>query len=183
MKWAHGVAVLGLCGSGCLFFERSALEISPCVQGERIGGRKLETTPVSSAAQRAFDRTKPVDCEPVPAMACPVSFERVQTTVFQRRCGVAGLCHMTEDHPEAGLDLRSPTARANLVNAPVKGANRCAAGTTVVSRVAPGDPDHSMLWQVVHGTHCGPPMPLEGMALSCDEQTLVHEWIRCGAAE
>jgi hypothetical protein len=177
------VALIAMWGSGCLFFERSALEVSPCVQGERIGGRKLETPPVASAALNAFDRTKPPDCEPVPTMVCPVSLERLQTTVFRRRCGMAGLCHMTEDHPEAELDLRSPKARADLVNAPVKGASRCAAGTSVIARVVPGDPDRSMLWQVVHGTHCGPPMPLEGMALSCDEQSLVHEWIRCGAAE
>jgi hypothetical protein len=90
---------------------------------------------------------------------------------------------MTADGPEAHLNLRSPDARKYLVDVRAEGANRCAPGVAIDERVKPGDPDHSMLWQVVHGTQCGPPMPLEGMALSCDEQALVHEWIRCGATE
>ncbi len=183
MRCVHAVALAGACGSGCFFFEQSALEISPCVQGERIGGKRLESPAVSSVALRNFARTRPSDCDPVPTMTCPVPFERVESAIFARRCGVAGLCHMTSDHPEAELDLRSTAARGNLVGVPVKGANRCAEDTPVVARVVPRDPERSMLWQVVHGTHCGPPMPLEGMALSCEEQTLIHEWIRCGAED
>jgi hypothetical protein len=117
-----------------------------------------------------------------PARA-PTSFSRIQSQVFRTACVS---CH-TKGAPDAtfsGLVLDDDVAYANLVGVQSTHVNARADG---LLRVAPGDPDKSLLLHKLHldgGHHArdyGSPMPIGGQPLSVGQLKFVEEWIAAGA--
>jgi hypothetical protein len=75
-----------------------------------------------------------------------------------------------------GLDLRAAVGRAALVNAAATGYSG--------SRVVPGAPHTSVLYQKIEGDPAtGARMPFGGAALSAGERSLIHDWIEQGALD
>lgn len=101
--------------------------------------------------------------------------------IIQRSCAFT-MCH--DGVTQAGtLDLSTPeTARASLL-APASG-RLC--GTSGLARVAPGDPDASLLVHKLRGTGpdgrvCGSRMPNAGSYLSESRVESIETWIENGA--
>ncbi|MGB5809716.1 MAG: hypothetical protein WBG86_04245, partial [Polyangiales bacterium] len=95
----------------------------------------------------------------------------------------ASVCH--GETTEGGLDLRTESAYANLINVPGESAD--------LVRVFPGDEDSSLLYLKLaaktDGIDLGPlgitgsSMPVTGDALTDEELALIRAWIRGGAPE
>jgi len=101
--------------------------------------------------------------------------------IFDANCAVPA-CHGGR-LVQAELSLAADRARASLVGVP----STQVAGAT---RVAPGDPEASLLWQVLNGPMESelpgePPlverMPRDQAPLSLQELQLVEAWIEAGA--
>jgi len=114
-------------------------------------------------------------CEPLPAD----TFEAIERRIFARHgCGVLG-CHGGV-LGQADLSLAPGLAYANLVSV---------ASTTDPTRVrvAPGDPEHSFLWQKVAVRTLGLDdipglgMPIGDPPLDVDELDALGLWIAAGA--
>jgi hypothetical protein len=104
-----------------------------------------------------------------------VSFAQMVQPIFDRRCIV---CHDAFS-PPAGLNL-ADHAYEHLVNVP----SSC---DPSISRVAPGEPENSLLWRKLAAAsdRCGGVMPPGGPGLRVvapDEFALIETWIREGAA-
>ena len=109
---------------------------------------------------------KPVDPE-LPAVT--VHFSTVVLPIFTEHCWV---CHPPMGN---GMDLSAENAYTELVN--VTSVNW---GPAV--RVAPGDPDASVLWHKVnYSPDFGLGMPPSGTALSNAELETIRVWIEQGA--
>lgn len=99
-----------------------------------------------------------------------VSFRRDIQPIFSSRCAIPG-CHV-QPSPQAGMNLSAATSYASIVNvaAVVFGPGL---------RVAPGDPDASVLFQLVlAGT-----MPAQGGPLTPAQIEALREWIAAGALD
>lgn len=90
--------------------------------------------------------------------------------IFTSRCALSG-CHVTPS-PQAGMNLSAGVSYANTVNQP---AVVFGPGT----RVIPGDPDASILYQLV-STRV---MPLLGGPLTAAQIETIREWIAEGAED
>jgi hypothetical protein len=108
------------------------------------------------------------------------------TEVYEKiiKPGCAGVwCHDPYQSPdERRLDTSTKeTAYADLVNVN----SICAGGGSNMLRVAPGDPENSMLIFKLLGTACGLPMPVDLLGapvpLSVEELRMVYDWIAAGA--
>jgi hypothetical protein len=113
------------------------------------------------------------------AAACPggvegeTTFSALRRDIFEPRCGLTG-CHGGAQ-PERGLDLRE-NAYATLVGV-------ASVEDSSVLRVSPGNPDASLLFQVlqrdVGNTRKMPP----GAQLSDNDVARVRVWIEAGALD
>ena len=122
--------------------------------------------------------------EPGTAPETPrTSFARIQSHIFAQSCvscHTAGTTHATS----SGLVLDAKVAYENLVGAQPVNAN---ARTQQMLRVAPGDPERSLLLHKLHltpGHHAqdfGSPMPLGGVPLSVGQLEYIRQWIAAGA--
>jgi hypothetical protein len=109
-------------------------------------------------------------------------FASIHAEVIAARCATS-LCHGAR---QAGrLDMRTIAgAHAALVNVMADGSTSCrdAGGT----RVVPGDPEGSLLFQKLGGvpglTVCGGEMPLERDPLPAQHVEAIGQWIAAGAA-
>ncbi|GAB4369879.1 MAG: hypothetical protein Kow0062_04160 [Acidobacteriota bacterium] len=108
----------------------------------------------------------------VPALAADdqrEAFERV-ATLFEQRCT---RCHSGE-RAEKGLRLERDQVYRSTVNVPARSDPR-------LRRVAPGDPEASLLWRIVQpgetGGYRGPRMPLAGHPLDARERETIRAWI------
>jgi hypothetical protein len=88
--------------------------------------------------------------------------------IFSARCAIPG-CHVTPS-PQAGMNLSTGASYANTVNV-------AALSLGPGLRVAPGDPDASVLYQLISsGT-----MPALGGPLTAAQIETIREWIAEGA--
>lgn len=110
-------------------------------------------------------------------------FSEINKTILADRCTVA--CHSGGEFAAGGLDLKE-TPYATLLDAAPTGVE-CAGSP--LKRVAPGDPEASLLYLLiaakVHGeaAPCGETMPLgaERAALTQAEVDRIRAWILAGA--
>jgi hypothetical protein len=115
------------------------------------------------------------DVLPVSGTATPkqtVSFADQIQPIFNENCVV---CHGSRG--QAGLDLRALNSYANLVN-------RVSTGYAPALRVAPGDPDASVLYNKVADTGVfgqRMPPPGQGLPLPSASVQLIRTWILEGA--
>lgn len=169
--------LLTACATVPVWLENLVICMFPCAVTS-VHMSPIESTDTLKAAEAERVRAATTPCKPTGAVQ--VSFAEVQAMVFDRRCGLKGACHLASSHSEASLDLSATGARAPLLEN-AHGANRCDPKLGIVRRVVPGDPEHSMLWQIVAGDRCGPQMPLRSQPLNCDDQERVYSWIKGGA--
>lgn len=94
-----------------------------------------------------------------------ISFADNIQAIFTANC--VG-CHFTGNTVAAPMSLAAGESYANLVSL---------AGTRVIA----GDSANSSLFRRVSGTTAGPQMPLNGSALSANNQNLIKTWIDMGA--
>lgn len=119
------------------------------------------------------------------------TFDSLNTKIFSVSCGTdtAG-CHSTEGSLDSGgLDLATDPYTA-LLGADGKGEpSENIAGSAVMRRVTPGDPDHSLLYKKLstktgqspeYGS--GMPFPTPGSVCPAALKA-VHDWIQAGAAK
>jgi hypothetical protein len=100
------------------------------------------------------------------------SFATVIQEIFNRRGCSASSCHGSSQ--QAGMDLRSGSAYANLVNVMATEAS--------VARVIPGNANASYIVVKVEGRQTvGQRMPLGGAALDNIDLTNLKNWINQGA--
>jgi len=132
------------------------------VRGRRITGRAH--VPLASCP-----------CEPLPAD----TFEAIALRIFARHsCEIPG-CH-GDPAGQAGLSLAPGRAYADLVSVP-------STADPTRLRVAPGDPEHSLLWQKLAartlglGGVPGLGMPIGDPQVDGDELEAVRLWIGAGA--
>ena len=121
----------------------------------------------------------PASATPPPTTPGAVSFDTIQTTIFNVRCLSAG-CHNSTDR-QGNLVLVADVSYANLVN--VVPFNSAAQARGLL-RVKPGDPDHSFLLIKLTGPPSsdeGSRMPLTPPFLSDADIMLVRDWILAGA--
>jgi hypothetical protein len=175
------VAMLSLASSltGCTLIDNIAIFFTPCA---KTSTRCVRVAAIGSEEQRRAIKAESTEQAPI---ACsidagpPLSFAEIQP-VFAQSCGIRGSCHRADTRSEATLDLAGASARELLLG-DASGAERCDPKLGIKRRVVPGDPQHSMVWQVVSGSSCGPHMPLRTEPLNCDDQRRVYDWIKNGA--
>jgi polyvinyl alcohol dehydrogenase (cytochrome) len=125
---------------------------------------------------------------PPPDLTSP-TFANVYTQIIAKSC-IDAQCHGSS--AQGKLGMVGPTgAYGNLINNPAQGTcpgpdgsttNSCACGESGLTRVIPGDPDHSLLVMKLSGNPpCGDRMPPNAEPLSDDLQKLVRNWILAGA--
>jgi mono/diheme cytochrome c family protein len=118
-----------------------------------------------SACSDEGDPAKPGD----PGDPDPVSFASDVQPIFDANCIV---CHGAGGN--GGLDLRSPQSYDNLVD--LTSPNYSA------KRVAPGDPDNSVLVDKISGAgQFGSRMPPSGPGLSSGQIQTIRTWVVEGA--
>lgn len=102
--------------------------------------------------------------------------EPVDTAYFAAEVLPIITAHCWTCHPPMGdMDLSESLAYSSLVG--VESSNHAPA-----LRVAPGDPDASVLWNKVNYTEVyGLGMPPDGTALSSEELATIRDWIEQGA--
>jgi hypothetical protein len=102
------------------------------------------------------------------------TFTAVQQQIFNQSCAFSG-CHGGSS-PAEGMDLRSGSAYANIVN--VRSSQMSS-----LDRIEPSDPDNSYLYLKVIGDSSisGSRMPRGGAMLSQDLIDLLRDWIERGA--
>jgi hypothetical protein len=118
----------------------------------------------------ACEHEIPLDI-PQPQPGTQATFTAIQNTILSRKCAVPG-CH-TGNSPTGDLNMTAGQAYGNLVNVN---------SNYGPPRIAPNDPDNSVLYQKVLGNNqFGSRMPLGGNSLSPDELKLILDWINTGA--
>lgn len=103
----------------------------------------------------------------------PPTFTHLQEQIFQPRCSFAA-CHGGSG-AVAGLDLAS-NAYGTLVNV-------ASSEDPTVLRVKPGDPDNSLLYQVLVGEVGNTRQMPPGATLPAEEIELVRLWVEAGAED
>ncbi len=121
---------------------------------------------------------------PVPERTAP-SFERDIAPVLAERCATARGCHGADPTPAVDLDLRPVAAYRQLVGV------RAETGPVPVLRVAPGDPDRSLLFLKLTGAlgpGQGKRMPIDPRTHEPTDAmsdhwvgTVLARWIEAGA--
>jgi len=107
----------------------------------------------------------------------------LEDNVFAPRCHV---CHYGPNASAAGMDF-SMGVRVVTVEVPAMG-SLCSGGAAGWVRIAPGDPEASLLYRKVKArgdptaAPCGDSMP-QGAALSAAEVEAIRQWIADGAPE
>jgi hypothetical protein len=121
--------------------------------------KTIPEPPARKAVPKPEPKPEPKKSPPPAKPAAEATFVRV-APVFKDKCGV---CHGGAN-AKGGLDLRS--AKAAI------------AGGDNGEAVKPGDPDNSLIWQMIaEGT-----MPPKGKPqLTADEKKLIKDWIAGGA--
>jgi hypothetical protein len=172
---------LGLtaCSTIPTWVENAVICIVPCANAS-VRMTPIDDPTQTAAAMSVQARAAQAPCNPTGAPA--VTFAELRDTVFEKRCGINGACHLADTSSEAKLDLAGPDTYDSLLE-DAHGARRCDPKLGIEKRVVPGDPEHSMLWQVVAGSSCGPQMPFRSQPLNCDDQERVYAWIKNGAKE
>ncbi len=114
-----------------------------------------------------------------PPVAGTATFERIQTELFDKSCATSS-CH-SDVGRAANLVLAGDAAYDALVG--VTPSNPVAAANGVL-RVAPGDPDHSLLYMKLAKTvdgGMGLAMPWGGPYLGPEALAVIRGWIEAGA--
>lgn len=142
-----------------------------CAEVEAAGVRELSKRLVAATTEAL----PACPCEPLPTD----SFAAIERRVFARHtCATAG-CHGSAPG-QGSLLLARGSAYADLVSV----ASTADAG---VLRVAPGDPEGSMLWRKLAartlgiGTVPGTAMPIGGPTVGIAELEAIRQWILAGA--
>ena len=149
------------------------------------GGTTGGTTgaPVDCFDYGAFDGTTPV-----------VGFKADVLPIFQGSCGISPGCHGagSPDRPYLGPPLSDMATAQNIADIFANTVDFAAFKEPGMSRVAPGDPEHSFLMHKLDGLlkcetlacaadkSCGGPMP-EGPKLPDDKLDTIRRWIAQGA--
>lgn len=149
------------------------------------GGTTGGTTgaPVDCFDYGAFDGSSPV-----------VSFKTDVLPIFQGSCGISPGCHGagSPDRPYLGPPLSDTATAQNIADIFANTVDFAAFKEPGMSRVAPGDPEHSFLMHKLDGLlkcetlacsadkSCGGPMP-EGPKLPDDKLDTIRRWIAQGA--
>lgn len=125
-----------------------------------------------AVAAAALLLTAACDDSPAPSAKKPVTLATLQAEIFAPSCTFSA-CH-TGANPKAGLDLTDlDKSHAALVG--------IASRDGTMTRVVAGDPDASLLYQVLVGpTESARQMPL-GFELPADALAKVRQWIVDGA--
>lgn len=108
-----------------------------------------------------------VGCPPAPPTLAQLS-----TQIFEPRCSATG-CHGVTD-PARALNLQTD-AHAALVDV-------ASVEDPAMLRVAPGDPDGSLLYLVLVGPIGGTRQMPPGATLPAEDVESVRRWIEAGAA-
>lgn len=110
-----------------------------------------------------------VACSSTPATtgACTPDLPSIQRTIFDRSCATTG-CHDATGR-SAGLSLTAADSPSQLIG--VK------AGTCEATRVTPGSPERSLLFQKLSDGACGSRMPFGAAELSAAEKECIRRWI------
>lgn len=139
--------------------------------------------PVDCFDYGAFDGSTPV-----------VSFKTDVLPIFQGSCGISPGCHGagSPDRPYLGPPLSDTATAQNIADIFANTVDFAAFKEPGMSRVAPGDPEHSFLMHKLDGLlkcetlacstdkSCGGPMP-EGPKLPDDKLDTIRRWIAQGA--
>jgi hypothetical protein len=106
------------------------------------------------------------------------TFAEVYTTIFETRGCANSYCHLGGEGSLALYDVK--TAYQNLIGVTATGM-----GCGTATRVVPGDPDASLLYQKVAMTEppCGKRMPTFASPLPAEEIEMIRAWIAAGAPE
>lgn len=123
-----------------------------------------------------------------PDLSAP-TFANVYAAVIAKSC-IDAQCHGSSAQGKLGMN-GGIGAYSSLVNTPAQGIcpgpdgstmNSCACGESGLTRVIPGDPDHSLLMMKLSGNPpCGDRMPPNAEPLPQELQDLVKNWILAGA--
>ena len=105
-------------------------------------------------------------------LPAPPTLAQLTTQIFEPRCSASG-CHGATD-PSRALNLQSD-AIASLVDV-------ASVEDPAVPRVAPGDPDGSLLYLVLVGPVGATRQMPPGAVLPAEDVELVRRWIEAGAA-
>jgi hypothetical protein len=105
------------------------------------------------------------------------TFTEVYTTILHPSCSS---CHAPGGDGSFEDFSSQSSAYAALVGVKASGPSCASSGET---RVVPGDPSQSLLFQKLSESNppCGSPMPLGGTPLPSAQLTLIEEWINAGA--
>jgi hypothetical protein len=135
--------------------------------------------PYDAGASAAADSSE--DSDP-----CAGTFGVITRNIFEAAGCTGNVCHTTPglDTPAGGLDLTREHAYRDLVDVRAD-----LSLDPPLSRVLPGDPEHSLLYLKLAAktspeklpTGGGAPMPLGLPALRADQLLLVQLWIQAGA--
>lgn len=107
------------------------------------------------------------------AAACgPPTFADVQREIFTPRCANAA-CH-GGDTPQLDLDLSEGKAWSNIVNVDARAVDGAV-------RVVPGNPDESLLFQLLEGPVASVRRMPVGFPLEPHQIDMVRQWIEDGA--
>jgi hypothetical protein len=140
--------------------------------GEGGGGPPLDAAlPYDSGAPDAFDASQGDVIYPIDGN-CPSFAANIWPLLTTKwGCGAAGPCHSSADSGYKPIlnDLSTPAAAYNTLN------------TSKPRLLAPGanKTSSSLLYCVISGPSCGPPMP-NAAGASADDQLTVEEWVWCG---
>ena len=111
------------------------------------------------------------------------SFGSIHEIIIVPRCATAA-CHVVngERRPAGRLDMESRAdAYTNMIDVPADGSIFCRGSGPV--RVAPGDPDASLLYlKLTSEVVCGEHMPLGQDAIPEQHEEAIRQWIADGAA-
>lgn len=139
--------------------------------------------PVGCFDYGAFDGTTPV-----------VGFKADVLPIFQGSCGISPGCHGagSPDRPYLGPPISEMATAQNIADIFANTVDFAAFKEPGMSRVAPGDPEHSFLMHKLDGMltcetlacsadkSCGGPMP-EGPQLPPEKRDTIRRWIAQGA--
>ncbi|MCB9788518.1 MAG: hypothetical protein H6744_17690 [Deltaproteobacteria bacterium] len=183
------------CVENACALQGCSLADAPCEYGQQCCSGLCAVTGLAGAPGHCVDPQAPGApceseawcrsgiCQDSKCQAPPdkPGFAFVYKQVLQTRGCTTGFCHGS---PDAGLPMPSAAAAFdNLVEA-ASDQDWC-----LPTRVVPGDPATSLLWERVRpyddtdpGPWCGPRMPLGSQGLSQPDVDLIKKWITSGAA-
>ena len=99
-----------------------------------------------------------------------ITLARLSADIFTPNCVS---CHAGVS-PSGDMNLSAAVIAANIIGVD-------SVRDVDIKRVAPGDPDASLLYIAVSGSSAGSQMPPVGATLSADEIAMIRDWIAAGA--